>query len=76
MLRIVRAGGNLPEDRESVYYVNVKAIPPAPAEESANTLQLAIKTRMKLFYRPAGLKGNPMDSYKALVWKKRVIACV
>ncbi len=70
MLRIVRAGGNLPEDRESVYYVNVKAIPPAPAEESANTLQLAIKTRMKLFYRPAGLKGNPMDSYKALVWKK------
>lgn len=70
MLRIVRAGGNLPEDRESVYYVNVKAIPPAPAEESANTLQLAIKTRMKLFYRPAGLKGSPMDSYKALVWKK------
>lgn len=70
MLRIVRAGGNLPEDRESVYYVNVKAIPPAPKDENANTLQLAIKTRMKLFYRPAGLKGNPIDSYKALQWVK------
>jgi fimbrial chaperone protein len=23
---------------------------------------------MKLFYRPAGLKGNPADAYKQLVW--------
>lgn len=67
MLRIVRIGGTLPEDRESIFWLNVKAIPPA-AQADANTLQLAIKTRMKLFYRPAGLKGNPADAYKQLVW--------
>lgn len=69
MLRIIRAGGSLPEDRESVYWLNVKAIPPAPADSVNNSLQIAIKTRMKLFYRPAGLSGKPTDAYSQLVWK-------
>ncbi|WP_159225556.1 fimbria/pilus periplasmic chaperone, partial [Klebsiella pneumoniae] len=27
MLRIIRTGGNLPPDRESVFWINVKSIP-------------------------------------------------
>jgi P pilus assembly chaperone PapD len=27
VLRVVRTGGNLPEDRESLYWLNIKAIP-------------------------------------------------
>lgn len=69
MLRIVKTGEGLPGDRESVYWVNVKAIPPAPgAGESQNVLQLAIKTRIKLFYRPAGLPGKAADAPATLQW--------
>lgn len=69
MLRIVKTGGGLPNDRESVFWLNVKAIPPAPdAGASQNVLQLAIKTRIKMFYRPADLPGKADESPKALQW--------
>lgn len=69
MLRIISTGGNLPSDRESVYWVNVKAIPPAPEPgQSQNVLQLAIKTRIKLFYRPAGLPGKVDEAPAGLQW--------
>lgn len=68
MLRIVKTGEGLPSDRESVYWMNVKAIPPAPAASEQNVLQLAIKTRIKLFYRPSGLPGKVTDAPGALQW--------
>ncbi|ASV54478.1 hypothetical protein LJPFL01_1115 [Lelliottia jeotgali] len=69
MLRIMKTGGQLPNDRESVYWLNVKAIPPAPeAGDAQNVLQLAIKTRIKMFYRPADLPGKADESPKALQW--------
>ncbi|MGF6268520.1 fimbrial chaperone protein [Lelliottia nimipressuralis] len=68
MLRIIKTGSALPSDRESVFWVNVKAIPPAPESGSQNVLQLAIKTRIKMFYRPADLPGVAADSPKALLW--------
>ena len=69
MMRILKTAGDLPSDRESVFYINVKAIPPVPENANAqNTLQLAIKTRIKMFYRPKGLTGNPAESGKQLQW--------
>ncbi len=69
MLRIIKTADTLPADRESIYWVNVKAIPPAPEGEAAqNVLQLAIKTRVKLFYRPKGLPGKAVDAPAALQW--------
>ncbi|MGL4116894.1 fimbria/pilus periplasmic chaperone, partial [Escherichia coli] len=57
ILRIVNVNPSLPQDRESVYWVNVKAIPSQNEEnEGKNVLQIAVRTRIKLFYRPAGLK--------------------
>ncbi|GAA4502224.1 fimbrial biogenesis chaperone [Pseudaeromonas paramecii] len=44
----------LPTDRESLFWLNVLDIPPKPAEDS-NYLQLAIRSRLKLFFRPTGL---------------------
>jgi len=72
MLRIIKTTDTLPTDRESVYWVNVKAIPPAPeggAEQ--NVLQLAIKTRVKLFYRPKGLPGKAVEAPAALQWARK-----
>lgn len=43
----------LPQDRESLFYFNLREVPPKSTE--ANTLQLALQTRVKLFYRPQGL---------------------
>lgn len=43
----------LPQDRESVYYFNLREIP--PRTDKANTLQIALQTRIKLFYRPASI---------------------
>lgn len=67
MLRIVRTGGNLPEDRESVFWLNVKSIP--ATDDSVphnNVLQVVVKSRLKLFYRPAGLEGQPESAYHHL----------
>jgi len=56
-LRIIDATNNaLPKDRESLFWINVKAIPSLDASrEKENTLQIAISSRIKLFYRPLGL---------------------
>lgn len=55
-LRIKKLPANLPTDRESVFFLNVLDIPPTPEHlQNVNTVQLAIKSRIKLFYRPATL---------------------
>jgi chaperone protein PapD len=43
----------LPQDRETVYYFNLREIP--PKSDKPNTLQIALQTRIKLFYRPAAI---------------------
>lgn len=47
----------LNQDRESLYYFNLREIP--PKSEKPNTLQIALQTRIKLFYRPAALQVDP-----------------
>lgn len=57
-LRIRRNGEPLPTDRESVFFISMKAIPSqAPIGKSAPTGQMAVTvvSNMKLFYRPEGL---------------------
>lgn len=67
MLRIVRTGGNLPQDRESVFWLNVKSIPATDdSRPRTNVLQVVVKSRLKLFYRPAGLEGQPESAYHQL----------
>lgn len=67
ILRIVRTGGTLPEDRESVFWLNVKSIPATDdSQPHTNVLQVVVKSRLKLFYRPAGLEGLPETAYHHL----------
>ncbi|MFW2075048.1 molecular chaperone [Acinetobacter gerneri] len=64
---------NLPQDRESVFWINVLDIPSKPKSEDTaspnNYLQISIRSRIKLFYRPENLKGLPIEAPKALQWK-------
>ncbi len=71
VLRVVRTGGNLPADRESLYWLNIKSIPSTSPNESSNTLQIAIKTRIKLIYRPSGVSGKPDEVADKLRWHKQ-----
>ncbi len=45
----------LPKDRETVFWLNVLDVPPMPADKQANYLQVALQSRIKLFWRPANL---------------------
>ncbi|HGM6627009.1 TPA: molecular chaperone [Serratia marcescens] len=70
VLRIVRTGGNLPEDRESLYWMNIKSIPATTKKEGVNTLQIAVNTRIKLIYRPQGVSGTPETVTDKLTWSQ------
>ena len=62
-LRIIYTQGSqpLPVDRESLFWLNVLEIPPKPTGQQAagqNYLQFAIRSRLKLFYRPTDLSPD------------------
>ena len=66
ILRFIYSGAGLPADRESVYWINVQEIPPASKEQ--NVLQIAVRTRVKLFFRPAGLHADLKKEASKLQW--------
>jgi chaperone protein EcpD len=68
LLRVLYSGGaNLPTDRESVFYLNVQEIP--QSAEGDNVLQIAIRQRIKIFFRPTQLSGEPEAAPVELQWK-------
>lgn len=68
-LRVTYTGAPLPSDKESIFYLNILDIPPKPqAEEApANYLQIAIRSRIKLFFRPK-LKMTLNEAYSQVKW--------
>ncbi|AKE60649.1 pilus assembly protein [Citrobacter amalonaticus Y19] len=70
VIRIVYLGNGLPADRESLFWLDVKGVPGLNEEESKveNRMVLAINNRIKFFFRPAGLKGDPGEAAKNLSW--------
>jgi chaperone protein EcpD len=69
-LRVMFSGAGLPQDRESIYWLNVLDVPPkVDAKSDVNTLQLAYRTRIKVFMGPPKLPGKPDDAPHALSWK-------
>lgn len=56
---------DLPQDRESLFFFNLQEIPQA-IEGQHNALNIALRTRIKLFYRPASVQGNPVRQLKQL----------
>lgn len=63
---------SLPKDRESVFWFNVLEVPPKAKQneqDNQSLLQLAFRTRIKIFYRPASLQGTPVETPKKLKWR-------
>ena len=66
-VRIMANAPMLPQDRESLFWFNMLEVPPKPTAKvnaGDNLLQLAFRTRIKFFYRPANLKPEPLAAYK------------
>ena len=71
-IRMIYSQDPLPQDKESVFWLNVLEIPPMPkmAEgESKNMLQFAFRSRLKVFFRPKNLPGNPLKASEQVTWK-------
>ncbi|RTQ87515.1 MULTISPECIES: fimbrial biogenesis chaperone [Stenotrophomonas] len=70
-LRVIFSGAPLPDDRESLFWLNVLDVPPSPSSADGgeqNYLQVAFRSRLKFFYRPQGLKGSANDAPGILRW--------
>lgn len=68
-VRIMANTPELPQDRETLFWFNMLEVPPKPTAKlnvGNNSLQLAFRTRIKFFYRPANLKPEPLVAYKDL----------
>ncbi|MCJ3377170.1 fimbria/pilus periplasmic chaperone [Klebsiella pneumoniae] len=70
VLRVIKTNDMFSDDREQLYWINVKSIPSTSKElMSSNSLQIAIKTRIKLIYRPASLYSTqPEDVAQLVKW--------
>lgn len=58
-VRIVKQASTaqLPADRETLFYFNLREIPPTPDKSDGHAiLQVAIQSRIKVFWRPAALR--------------------
>ncbi|MFC0225788.1 fimbria/pilus periplasmic chaperone [Serratia aquatilis] len=67
MIRITSlpAVSSLPQDRESLFYFNLREIP--PRSEKPNVMQIALQTKIKLFYRPAAITPE-----RGAVWQEQL----
>nr|WP_153879895.1 fimbria/pilus periplasmic chaperone [Citrobacter freundii] len=61
-LKIKKVPNMLPDNKESLFYLNVLDIPPnSPDSAGKNVLKFAMQNRIKLFYRPKGI--SPVNKY-------------
>lgn len=69
-LRVMFVGAPLRKDKESVFWLNVLEIPPKePLVEGQNQLQMAFRSRVKIFYRPVLEPGAAIQAPDQVQWK-------
>ncbi|KTB60691.1 molecular chaperone [Pseudomonas allii] len=73
-MRLVYSREPLPEDRETLFWLNVLEVPPrfhplpTLGDEQANQLRFAFRIRTKVFFRPDRLPGKPDGAPGQLRW--------
>ena len=70
-LKIKKMPNMLPNNKESLFYLNVLDIPPNnPANAGKNVLKFAMQNRIKLFYRPKGITSVNKSTFSKLSLKR------
>lgn len=72
VIKVIFNGKSLPQDRETLYWLTVKAIPQQVKQSTANSLQFASAHRIKVFYRPAGLNEDANSAWKHIKGELRL----
>ncbi|KRG52538.1 fimbrial biogenesis chaperone [Stenotrophomonas beteli] len=67
-VRVVEPG-QLPLNRESLFWLNILDVPARTSDQSRTTVEQAVHVRLKVFHRPAGLPGKPEAAVDALQWR-------
>lgn len=81
-IRIIRTGGEVRQDRESLNWLCVTGIPPedgdlwaAEKEKPANVAKMQVQIKMsrciKVFTRPASVKGDITSAASKLTWSRQ-----
>lgn len=66
-LKIKKMPNTLPNDKESLFFLNVLDIPPNnPDSAGKNVLKFAMQNRIKLFYRPKGISAVNKNTFHKL----------
>ncbi len=69
-LRVIFTAADLPKDKESIFWFNLLEIPSLPSEAvTANMLQMAFRSRIKVFYRPPSLTEGASKSFEKVQWR-------
>ncbi|VYU75960.1 molecular chaperone [Metakosakonia massiliensis] len=69
-LRIIYNGDPLPQDRESVFWINLYEIPPVTKNSAAPAhLTVAMNTQLKLFWRPKAITLTPEEAVEKLAFR-------
>lgn len=66
VLRLMNVNPTLPQDRESLFLLNVQEIPPKPEQADGNVLAIAMNTQVKLIYRPKSTLNGRKDAEENL----------
>ncbi|HHQ2636228.1 TPA: fimbrial biogenesis chaperone [Pseudomonas aeruginosa] len=67
LLRVLYYGEGAASQQESMFWLSIQEIP--PKAQSANVLQIALRQKIKVFYRPEGLPGSAIEAPKKLQWR-------
>ncbi|WP_347340785.1 fimbrial biogenesis chaperone, partial [Serratia marcescens] len=57
IIRVIYSGGNLPQHKESIYWLSVRSIP-STKKSKENKLLITVQNKIKLFYRPKTLSRD------------------
>ncbi|PRA30389.1 fimbrial biogenesis chaperone [Pseudomonas poae] len=68
-LRLRHLGDPSATDRESLYWLNVLEVPPVSAGPEQNNIELAFRTRLRVFLRPASLPYPVASAPSKLRWE-------
>lgn len=69
-LRMIYTGDSLPQDRESLFWLNVLDVPQKAQDSGeSNQLQFAFRSRIKVFFRPNDLPYVAEEAPAELQWR-------
>ena len=65
---LIYTGGSLPQNKESLFYLNLVQVPPSNTSSGENELSFLIRHRIKIFYRPVSLASDVADIGKSITF--------